>query len=127
MAQLEKTVKEWPNGLDTQVGERGAQLSGGQNQRLGIARALFTNPKILVLDEATSALDSQTERDVGTTLDNLSGEITRVIIAHRLSTIQQADQILYLDNGKILAIGTFDQVRSKVPEFDLEVSRLQMK
>lgn len=127
MAQLEKTVKDWPKGLDTQVGERGTQLSGGQNQRLGIARALFTNPKILVLDEATSALDSATERDVGATLDNLSGEITRVIIAHRLSTIQQADQILYLDNGKILAIGTFDQVRSKVPEFGLDISRLQME
>jgi ABC-type multidrug transport system fused ATPase/permease subunit len=118
LAQLTELVKGLPNGLDTNVGERGAKLSGGQRQRLGIARALFTNPKLLVLDEATSSLDGQTESDISEAIRSLHGQVTVVLIAHRLSTVRTADQVLYLSNGKILARGSFDEVRSAVPEFE---------
>jgi ABC-type multidrug transport system fused ATPase/permease subunit len=118
LAQLTELVKGLPNGLDTNVGERGAKLSGGQRQRLGIARALFTNPKLLVLDEATSSLDGQTESDISEAIRSLQGQVTVVLIAHRLSTVRTADQVLYLSNGKILARGSFDEVRSAVPEFE---------
>jgi ABC-type multidrug transport system fused ATPase/permease subunit len=92
-------------------------MSGGQLQRLGIARAIYTNPKMLVMDEATSALDGKTELDVSEAILSLRGNITIVLIAHRLSTVLKADRIVYLDNGKILSIGTFDQVKSEIPEF----------
>jgi ABC-type multidrug transport system fused ATPase/permease subunit len=118
LAQLTELVKDLPNGLDTNVGERGTKLSGGQRQRLGIARALFTNPRLLVLDEATSNLDGQTESDISEAIRSLHGQVTVVLIAHRLSTVRTADQVLYLSNGKILARGSFDEVRSAVPEFE---------
>lgn len=118
LAQLAELVKGLPNGLDTNVGERGAKLSGGQRQRLGIARALFTNPKLLVLDEATSSLDGQTESDISEAIRSLHGQVTVVLIAHRLSTVRTADQVLYLSNGRILARGSFAEVRSAVPEFE---------
>jgi ATP-binding cassette, subfamily B, bacterial PglK len=118
LAQLTELVKGLPNGLDTNVGERGTKLSGGQRQRLGIARALFTNPKLLVLDEATSSLDGQTESDISEAIRSLHGQVTVVLIAHRLSTVRTADQVLYLSQGKILARGSFDEVRSAVPEFE---------
>jgi ABC-type multidrug transport system fused ATPase/permease subunit len=118
LAQLTELIKTLPSGLDTNVGERGAKLSGGQRQRLGIARALFTNPKLLVLDEATSSLDGQTESDISEAIRSLHGQVTVVLIAHRLSTVRTADQVLYLSNGKILARGSFDEVRNTVPEFE---------
>ena len=105
-------------GLDTEIGERGTGLSGGQKQRLGIARALFTNPQILVLDEATSALDSETEAFLSNTLYKMKGSITLISIAHRLSTIKNADKIFYINDGKILASGKFEELRLKVPNFD---------
>jgi ABC-type multidrug transport system fused ATPase/permease subunit len=117
LAQLTELVKGLPNGIDTNVGERGTKLSGGQRQRLGIARALFTNPKLLVLDEATSSLDGQTESDISEAIRSLHGQVTLVLIAHRLSTVQTADQVLYLSRGNILARGSFDEVKSAVPEF----------
>lgn len=118
IAQLSDHVREMPNGLDTEVGERGANLSGGQRQRLGIARAMFTRPKMLVLDEATSSLDGQTEFDISTAISNLKGTVTVIMIAHRLSTVRYADQIVYLKQGKIIAIGSFDEVRNQIPDFD---------
>jgi ABC-type multidrug transport system fused ATPase/permease subunit len=118
IAQLNVFVKSLPLGLDTPVGERGAQISGGQRQRLGIARAMFTKPKLLVLDEATSSLDGQTEADLSNALDKLQGSVSVVMIAHRLSTVRNADQVVYLDEGKIKARGTFEEVRSAVPDFD---------
>lgn len=117
-AQLKAIVKEMPNGLSTSVGDRGSRLSGGQRQRLGIARAMFSSPKLLVLDEATSALDGQSEIDVSDAIRGLKGSVTVVMIAHRLSTVRNADQVIYLEKGKILARGTFDEVRNAVPNFD---------
>lgn len=117
-AQLEDFVRSLPEGLSTQVGERGTQLSGGQRQRLGIARALLTCPKLVVLDEATSSLDVTTEFEVSQAISVLKSQATVVLIAHRLSTIKNADSIIYLDGGEILACGDFEDLRSKVPEFD---------
>ena len=118
IAALEDLISSLPNGLNTQLGERGAKISGGQRQRIGIARALFTKPKLLVLDEATSALDGGTESTISADLQNLKGSTTLVLIAHRLSTVQNADLVLYMDKGEILARGTFEEVRNVVPEFD---------
>ena len=124
VAQLASFVAELPNGIDTQVGESGSQLSGGQRQRLGIARALFTNPKLLILDEATSALDGRLESDVTDAIQSLRGEVTVVLIAHRLSTIRNANKICYLKNGNLLAVGTFSEVRNVIPEFDLQAANM---
>jgi len=99
------------------VGERGARLSGGQRQRLGIARALYGRPSILVLDEATAALDVETEAAVVEAVRALAGELSLVVVAHRLSTIRDCDQVAYLDKGRILAVGTFTEVAEQVPEF----------
>jgi ABC-type multidrug transport system fused ATPase/permease subunit len=118
ISQLTDFVASLPNGLDTQVGERGTKISGGQRQRLGIARAMFTNPKLLVLDEATSSLDGQTESDISDAIQNLKGSVTVVMIAHRLSTVRNVDVVIYMDQGKILAKGTFEEVRNSIPDFD---------
>ena len=118
VAQMEKFIASLPEGIDTRVGERGSQLSGGQRQRLGIARAMFTRPYLLVLDEATSALDGETEADISEAIRALKGTTTVVMIAHRLSTVRNADIIVYMDKGMILANGSFDEVRTAVPDFD---------
>jgi ABC-type multidrug transport system fused ATPase/permease subunit len=104
--------------LDTKVGERGSNLSGGQRQRLGIARALFTMPKLLVLDEATSSLDGQTEAALAAAISTLKGKTTVITIAHRLSTVRASDRVVYMQEGMILAIGTFEEVRGAIPDFD---------
>lgn len=118
LAQLDQFAQDLPNGLDTQLGERGSRISGGQRQRLGIARALFTQPKLLFLDEATSALDAQTEHDFTSAINQLKGSMTLITIAHRLSTIKDADKILYLDHGSIVAAGTIQELRDQIPNFD---------
>ena len=118
IAQLADFVRKLPNGLDTHVGERGTKISGGQRQRLGIARAMFTNPKLLVLDEATSSLDGQTESDISESINKLKGSVTVLIVAHRLSTVRNCDQVIYMDKGEIVFQGSFSQVRSAVPDFD---------
>jgi ABC-type multidrug transport system fused ATPase/permease subunit len=118
VAQLESFVRDLPLGLDQPIGERGTNLSGGQRQRLGIARAMLTKPKLLVLDEATSALDGQTELDISNAINDLKGIVTVVMIAHRLSTVRNSDQVIYMDNGKIVAEGKFEEVRKSVPDFD---------
>ena len=118
IASLTDFIASLPEGLDTHLGERGAKISGGQRQRIGIARALFTKPKLLVLDEATSALDGGTEESISTDIQNLKGSTTVVLIAHRLSTVRDADLVLYMDRGEIVARGTFEEVRNAVPDFD---------
>ena len=118
IAHLDKFVSELPLGLDTQVGERGTKISGGQRQRLGIARAMFTRPLLLVLDEATSSLDGETEASISNAIHSLHGSTTVVMIAHRLSTVRNADIVVYLSDGIIQATGTFDEVRTAVPDFD---------
>ena len=116
--RLDGFIESLPLGVRTQVGERGINLSGGQRQRLGIARALFTKPKLLVLDEATSSLDADTELAISESIQRLRGSTTVIMIAHRLSSVRNADVVVYLEKGKILATGTFEVVRSRVPDFD---------
>lgn len=123
-AHLAGFLRSARNGINTQIGERGIRLSGGQRQRLGIARALYTRPLLLVLDEATSALDAETEEAIVRTLDELEGSVTTITIAHRLATVRRADQIVYLSHGRIVAQGTFEQVRAGVPDFDRQASLL---
>jgi ABC-type multidrug transport system fused ATPase/permease subunit len=106
--------------LELNIGENGANLSGGQRQRLGIARALLFEPKLLILDEATSALDSETEQAISSSLEQLRGKITLIVVAHRLSTVKSATKVAYLDQGKLLALGTFEEVRSRIPAFDIQ-------
>jgi ABC-type multidrug transport system fused ATPase/permease subunit len=118
MASLEDFSLNLPSGLDTSVGERGAKISGGQRQRLGIARALFTNPHLLILDEATSSLDGETEASVSDAIQNLEGFITVVLIAHRLSTVRNAVMIVYMDKGRIVKTGSFQEVRDAITDFD---------
>ncbi len=117
-AGLEEFISQLPNGLDSEVGERGTGISGGQRQRIGIARAMFTQPLLLVLDEATSALDGETESLVNEAIQNLRGRTTIIMIAHRLSTIRNADIVVYMEKGKVLAQGSFNEVRKLSPEFD---------
>lgn len=123
-AYIADFLRDSREGLDTYIGERGVRLSGGQRQRLGIARALYTRPLLLVLDEATSALDAETEQAIIRTLDALEGTVTTVTVAHRLATVRRADLLLYLEGGHIIRSGTFDEVRSAVPDFDRQASLL---
>jgi ABC-type multidrug transport system fused ATPase/permease subunit len=104
--------------LDTHIGSDQNTFSGGQVQRIGIARALFSSPELLVLDEATSSLDAETERQISEVIANLPRRITRVVIAHRLSTIQAADRVLYLSPSGDYSVGTFQELRAIVPAFD---------
>jgi ATP-binding cassette, subfamily B, bacterial PglK len=123
-AQLSSFLLESRDGIDTVVGENGVQLSGGQRQRLGIARALYSRPKLLVLDEATSALDAETERTITDTLDSLAGDVTLIVIAHRLATVRHCDQVIHLSEGRVTGRGTFEEVRAQVPEFDRQAGLL---
>lgn len=118
VANLDEFVAGLPDGIDSPVGERGAKISGGQRQRLGIARAMFTKPLLLVLDEATSSLDGETEVSISEAIRALRGSTTVVMIAHRLSTVRNVDMIVYMNKGKVIETGTFEEVRSAVPDFD---------
>ena len=124
ISQLSDFVNSLEDGLNSQVGERGAKLSGGQRQRVGVARALFTNPKLIILDEATSSLDADSENKLSAAINSLRGNVTVIVIAHRLATVQNADIVCYIDKGKVLGIGGFDELRVKIPDFDRQAKLL---
>jgi ATP-binding cassette, subfamily B, bacterial PglK len=117
LAKLEELADNLPDGLDTVLGEYGARLSGGQLQRVGIARALYRNPSVLIFDEATSALDNETEREVTQAIEVLSGDKTIIIIAHRLSTVENCDQIVFMKQGKVVDTGTFFDLQKRNAAF----------
>jgi ABC-type multidrug transport system fused ATPase/permease subunit len=120
-------VKRLPEGLDTLIGDRGIRLSGGERQRLVLARAILRNPSILVLDEATSSLDTENESKIQEALERLKGKMTIIVIAHRLSTIRNADQVIVLDQGRIIQKGEFGQLANEKRSVFSQLLRNQMQ
>jgi ATP-binding cassette, subfamily B, bacterial PglK len=123
-AHLSNFLRDQREGLDTMVGEHGVRFSGGQRQRLGLARALYSRPKLLVMDEATSALDAETEQAISATLASLEGQVTTITIAHRLATVRACDVVVFLEAGRAKAIGTFEEVREQSSSFDQQARLL---
>ena len=117
LAQLHEVVAGLPDGLDTVLGEHGVRLSGGERQRVAIARALSRDPDVLVFDEATSALDNETERLMTRAIESMAGNKTIIIIAHRLSTVRSCTKLVYLNHGKVVAVGSFDELVETNMEF----------
>ena len=117
MAQLERFVTELPMGLDTTVGERGIRLSGGERQRIGIARALYHDPDLLVFDEATSALDLATEDAIAEAIEALHGKKTLMVVAHRLSSVRRCDRLVFISEGRMRACCSYDNLIRDYPEF----------
>jgi len=116
LANLWDFVQGLPEGLDTMVGERGVRLSGGQRQRLGIARALYGNPEVIVLDEATSALDTETEREIVESFREIAHDHTLIVVAHRTSTLAHCSRLIRLEKGRIVQEGTFEEVIGSLPD-----------
>jgi ATP-binding cassette subfamily B protein len=110
VAQLDKDVRDFPHGYETMVGERGITLSGGQKQRTAIARAVVTDPRILILDDALSAVDTYTEEEILSRLRGVMKDRTAIIISHRISTVRDADQIVVLDDGRVVEKGRHDEL-----------------
>ena len=117
VAQLQEFVAGLPGGLETLVGERGIRLSGGERQRVVIARALYHEPQVLVFDEATAALDNQTERDLARAIESLHGAATLIVIAHRLTTVRGCDRLIVLEQGRVAATGSYDELLASHPGF----------
>jgi len=118
-ASLTELINQLPEGHGTVIGDRGTRLSGGQRQRVGIARAIYSNPDILVMDEATAALDNVTEREITKAINEMKGEKTMIIIAHRLSTVRNSDKMYLMEDGRIIASGTYDELLEISPEFKI--------
>jgi ABC-type bacteriocin/lantibiotic exporter with double-glycine peptidase domain len=117
LAGLDRVVRTQPEGLDTVIGDRGIRLSGGERQRIGIARALYSDPALLILDEATSALDNQTERQIVDSILALSPAKTIIIIAHRLSSVKLCDRVYLMNSGRVIDVGTFEEIAARHPDF----------
>ena len=112
-ASIKNFIKKLPEGLETYIGENGIKLSGGQKQRIALARALMSEPEILILDEATSQMDLETEAYIRDAIINLRNHLTIIIVAHRLSLVKFADAVYVLENGEVLETGTFDELLKK--------------
>lgn len=117
LAHLDELINQLPEGLDTKVGERGIQLSGGQRQRIGIARSLYHDAEVLIFDEATSALDGITEKLIMDAIHDFAGSKTLIMIAHRLQTVKQCDVIFFMDHGKVIDQGTYDELIERNASF----------
>jgi ATP-binding cassette subfamily C protein len=109
-AYLTDFINSLPNGLYTDIGKRKDELSGGQLQRIGLARALYSQPRILVMDEATSALDAESENEINGALNKMRGEVTVILIAHRLNTVQKSDCVYLIEHGRLTASGSFSSL-----------------
>ena len=125
-AHLESLIKELPEGIDTSLGKLKDSLSGGQMQRLGLARAIYSKPNLLVMDEATSALDAESESEIQKTLEEMRGRVTVVVIAHRLNTIQHADKVILLEDGKVTDSGTFKELIARNPSVEKVVDLMRI-
>ena len=119
-------IKELPEGIDTSLGKLKDSLSGGQMQRLGLARAIYSKPNLLVMDEATSALDAESESEIQKTLEEMRGRVTVVVIAHRLNTIQHADKVILLEDGKVSDSGTFKELIARNPSVEKVVDLMRI-
>lgn len=122
LSNLKAFILDLDDKLNYEVGENGNNLSGGQKQRLGIARALITNPELIILDEATSSLDAESESLITRSINDLKGQKTIVTIAHRYATIKNADRIVYMDNGNVLGIGSFEELKNTISDFEKQAS-----
>jgi ATP-binding cassette subfamily B protein len=120
IAHVKDFARELPRGIKSLIGEKGIKLSGGEKQRVGIARAIYQEPEILLLDEATSRLDIESEKKIQTALHDFFQNITAIVIAHRLSTIKEMDKIVVMDQGEVLEVGTFnDLIKQKGKFYEL--------
>ena len=125
-AHLGTLIEELPQGIDTSLGKLKDSLSGGQMQRLGLARAIYSKPNLLVMDEATSALDAESESEIQKTLEEMRGRVTVVVIAHRLNTIQHADKVILLEEGKVTDSGTFKELIARNPSVEKVVDLMRI-
>jgi ATP-binding cassette subfamily C protein len=127
LAHLSALLRDLPEGIDTHLGKLQDGLSGGQMQRLGLARALYSEPGLLVMDEATSALDAESESEIQKALDDMRGKVTVVLIAHRLNTIQHADKVILIQEGTVKDSGTFKELVSRNPGVERQVSLMKVQ
>jgi ATP-binding cassette subfamily C protein len=125
-ANLEEVVRSLPQKTETNLGNHQDGLSGGQIQRLGLARALYSKPGLLIMDEATSALDAESEAEIAKALNQMRGKVTVVLIAHRLNTVQHADRVFMIDQGKVADEGTFKELLARNPSIERLVQLMKV-